>query len=84
MVDGVHVRVTVGFDDGAAYKFIFIGFVCENEFGEKEDIETLQLPDAEQKPEVKRAPGRPRKSTKKTTARKSTGTRKTTSRKAKK
>ena len=31
MVDGVHVRVTVGFDDGAAYKFIFIGFVCENE-----------------------------------------------------
>ena len=60
------------------------GFVCENEYGEKEDIETLQLPDAEQKPEVKRSPGRPRKSAKKTTARKSTGTRKTTSRKAKK
>lgn len=60
------------------------GFVCENEYGEKEDIETLQLPDAEQKPEVKRAPGRPRKSAKKTTARKSTGTRKNTSRKAKK
>lgn len=60
------------------------GFVCENEYGEKEDIETLQLPDAEQKPEVKRAPGRQRKSAKKTTARKSTGTRKTTSRKTKK
>lgn len=60
------------------------GFVCENEYGEKEDIETLQLPDAEQKPDVKRAPGRPRKSTKKPTTRKSTGTRKTTSRKAKK
>jgi hypothetical protein len=60
------------------------GFVCENEFGEKEEIETLQLPDAEQKPEVKRAPGRPRKSAKKTTARKSTGTRKSTSRKTKK
>lgn len=60
------------------------GFVCENEYGEKEDIETLQLPEAEQKPEVKRAPGRQRKSAKKTTARKSTGTRKTTSRKTKK
>lgn len=60
------------------------GFVCENEYGEKEDIETLQLPDAEQKQEVKRAPGRPRKSAKKTTSRKSTGTRKTTSRKTKK
>lgn len=60
------------------------GFVCENEYGEKEDIETLQLPDVKQKPEVKRAPGRPRKSTKKPTARKSTSTRKTTSRKTKK
>ena len=60
------------------------GFVCENEFGEKEDIETLQLPDAEQKPDVKRAPGRPRKSAKKTTARKSTGTRKITSSKTRK
>lgn len=60
------------------------GFVCENEYGEKEDIETLQLPDVKQKPEVKRAPGRPRKSTKKSTARKSTSTRKTTSRKTKK
>lgn len=60
------------------------GFVCENEYGEKEDIETLQLPDVKQKPEVKRAPGRPRKSTKKPTARKGTSTRKTTSRKTKK
>lgn len=60
------------------------GFVCENEFGEKEDIETLQLPDVEQKPEVKRAPGRPRKSTKNPTTRKSTNTRKNTSRKTKK
>lgn len=60
------------------------GFVCENEYGEKEDIETLQLPDVKQKPEVKRTPGRPRKSTKKPTARKSTSTRKTTSRKTKK
>lgn len=60
------------------------GFVCENEYSEKEDIETLQLPDVKQKPEVKRAPGRPRKSTKKPTARKGTSTRKTTSRKTKK
>lgn len=60
------------------------GFVCENEYGEKEDIETLQLPDVKQKPEVKRAPGRPRKSTKKPTSRKGTSTRKTTSRKTKK
>lgn len=60
------------------------GFVCENEYGEKEDIETLQLPDVKQKPEVKRAPSRPRKSTKKPTARKGTSTRKTTSRKTKK
>ena len=60
------------------------GFVCENEFGEKEDIETLQLPDVEKKPEVKRAPGRPRKSTKKPTTRKSTNTRKTASSKTRK
>lgn len=54
------------------------GFACENEFGEQEEIETIQLPDAKQKPEQKRKPGRPKKQAKSTSPRK----RSTTSKKA--
>ena len=37
------------------------GFACENEFGEKEEIETLQMPPKVEMPKEKRKPGRPKK-----------------------
>jgi len=46
------------------------GFACENEDGEQEEIETIQLPDTSEKPEQKRKPGRPKKPTKAATAKK--------------
>lgn len=46
------------------------GFACVNESGEKEEIETLQLPDINQAPEQKRKPGRPKKRTASPTTRK--------------
>lgn len=37
------------------------GYACENEFGEKEEVETLQMPPKVEKPVAKRKPGRPKK-----------------------